>query len=530
MTKILFCFACVPLFIVLANASSKVETNSFGKQSSGLNVSANVVDTTPVCYGELGCLALNQSWYNSLHRPINLMPMTRNRINTHFTLFTREKPMQGLKISAKNTTEITAASFKASRPTKFYIHGYLADAYEDRITTLVARLLGNGDFNVIVVHWGAGAYTTYGQAVANTRLVGLEIAFLVNTVIAKLGVKASDVHLIGHSLGSHIAGYAGEKILNLGRISGLDPAGPSFRSMPPFVRLDPSDAQFVEAIHTDGGALGFGLSEPVGHLDFYPNGGEVQPGCEPYPANFVASISALAAANTTLTDIVACDHMRVIYLYSDSFLSRNNCQTVAYECSDYDSFNKGACISCGSDNTKCVPFGLQASSYPSRSRRNVKLFFNTGSNVPYCRMHYAVNVSLAKAQHAKITVNGKLGLTVGGDKGAVSNVQLIQSNIGAKLEHGKNYQYLFSIGTNIGKTRKVNLRWDYVVNPLDPSTICGSLCNKKLYVNSVTISSLNNYPEINRIANTLKACPSSSPGIIGSESSSDFSVGGTCAK
>lgn len=167
---------------------------------------------------------------------------------------------------------------------------------------------------------------------------------------------------------------------------------------------------------------GFGLSEPVGHLDFYPNGGEVQPGCEPYPANFVASISALAAANTTLTDIVACDHMRVIYLYSDSFLSRNNCQTVAYECSDYDSFNKvtplliqhmlvllifihifvsknkGACISCGSDNTKCVPFGLQASSYPSRSRRNVKLFFNTGSNVPYCRKigiflnHFQLNI------------------------------------------------------------------------------------------------------------------------------------------
>jgi hypothetical protein len=42
-------------------------------------------------------------------------------------------------------------------------------------------------------------------------------------------------------------------------------------------------------------------------------------------------------------------------------------------------------------------------------------------------MHYAVNVNLAKAQNAKMTVNGKLGLTVGGDKGAVSNVQLIQS-------------------------------------------------------------------------------------------------------
>jgi pimeloyl-ACP methyl ester carboxylesterase len=37
----------------------------------------------------------------------------------------------------------------------------------------------------------------------------------------KLGVKASDVHLIGHSLGAHIAGYAEEKFLNLGRITGV---------------------------------------------------------------------------------------------------------------------------------------------------------------------------------------------------------------------------------------------------------------------------------------------------------------------
>ena len=28
------------------------------------------------------------------------------------------------------------------------------------------------------------------------------------------------VHLIGHSLGAHTVGYAGEKIANLGRITG----------------------------------------------------------------------------------------------------------------------------------------------------------------------------------------------------------------------------------------------------------------------------------------------------------------------
>jgi pancreatic triacylglycerol lipase len=36
----------------------------------------------------------------------------------------------------------------------------------------------------------------------------------------KLGAKASEIHLIGHSLGAHTAGYAGEKSVELGQILG----------------------------------------------------------------------------------------------------------------------------------------------------------------------------------------------------------------------------------------------------------------------------------------------------------------------
>ncbi len=66
--------------------------------------------------------------------------------------------------------------------------------------------------------------------------------------------------MVGHSLGSHAAGYAGEALLLhghglLGRISALDPAEPLFQSMPEFVRLDPGDAEFVDAIHTDAKSI-----------------------------------------------------------------------------------------------------------------------------------------------------------------------------------------------------------------------------------------------------------------------------------
>ena len=119
-------------------------------------------------------------------------------------------------------------------------------------------LLDHDDMNVLSVDWGGGSLPLYSQAAANTRLVGLEVARLVNKLIAEHSVAAENVHIIGHSLGSHIAGYAGERIPGLGRISGLDPAEPLFQGMPHFVRLDPTDALFVDVIHTDAKSIIYG--------------------------------------------------------------------------------------------------------------------------------------------------------------------------------------------------------------------------------------------------------------------------------
>ena len=71
--------------------------------------------------------------------------------------------------------------------------------------------------------------------------------------------------MVGHSLGAHLCGYAGDYLkrrwrLTVGRITGLDPAEPHFEWAHPVTRLDEGDAYFVDVIHTDSNPmLSFGL-------------------------------------------------------------------------------------------------------------------------------------------------------------------------------------------------------------------------------------------------------------------------------
>jgi len=57
---------------------------------------------------------------------------------------------------------------------------------------------------------------------------------------------------------------------------GLDPSGPLFERNPS-AGLERRNADFVDVIHTDG--VGHGMMRPIGHVDFYPNGGKDQPAC-----------------------------------------------------------------------------------------------------------------------------------------------------------------------------------------------------------------------------------------------------------
>lgn len=120
------------------------------------------------------------------------------------------------------------------------------------------------------------------------------------------GLPISRLHLVGHSIGAHLAGHIGRNIqtmtdhdLIIPRITALDPAGMLY--YPEFLtkHIRASDAIFVDVIHTD--VWNMGTVKPTGTVDFYPNSGwPPQPGChsnklhlgnckliEPYVVQFV---------------------------------------------------------------------------------------------------------------------------------------------------------------------------------------------------------------------------------------------------
>ncbi|MEQ2158209.1 hypothetical protein GOODEAATRI_009878, partial [Goodea atripinnis] len=166
------------------------------------------------------------------------------------------------------------------------------------------------------------------------------------------GASLSSIHLIGVSLGAHLAGFVGANLNGtIGRITGLDPAGPMFTSATPEERLDPSDAMFVDVLHTD--------MNSHGHIDFYANGGSDQPGCPktifsgkshpapPSDAHTVINTHLLSTGSSPPPagkSYFVCDHQRSVFLFLCAL--NRTCHLTGYPCSSYSRFLDGQCLQC----------------------------------------------------------------------------------------------------------------------------------------------------------------------------------------
>ncbi|XP_051637755.1 lipase member H isoform X1 [Manacus candei] len=318
-------------------------------------------------------------------------------------LYTRQNPT-----CAKELHSATSKYLNVTKKTTFVVHGYrFTGSAPVWIPDLVHLLLSAEDMNIILVDWNQGATTLiYNNASRKCKRVAEILKKLIDEMLIE-GASLDSMHMIGVSLGAHISGFVGQMFGGtLGRITGepspvsplasrpaqheavpptwlcvagLDPAGPLYRGTPPSERLDPTDAQFVDVIHSDTDGLGY--REALGHIDFYPNGGTDQPGC---PLTIFSGLQYFK-----------CDHQRSVFLFLSS-LTRS-CNITAYPCDSYRNYRNGKCTSCETFwPMPCPILGYYAHEWKSyltqQSHPVTRMFFDTGDKEPFCIYHYFVDI------------------------------------------------------------------------------------------------------------------------------------------
>lgn len=154
--------------------------------------------------------------------------------------------------------------------------------------------------------------------------IGETIAQGLAKLVEEKNYPVDRIHLIGHSLGVHIAGNAGRFFKNLTgkslpRITGLDPANGCFNE-DGMVGMQLGNADFIDIIHTNPGVMG-GV-ETLGNVDFYVGGmNSSQPGCRMF----------------------GCSHIRACQYFAESVHPDNANNFLSVPCPSLDELNADSC-------------------------------------------------------------------------------------------------------------------------------------------------------------------------------------------
>ncbi|XP_027214553.2 pancreatic lipase-related protein 2 [Penaeus vannamei] len=281
--------------------------------------------------------------------------------DVRFLLWTRSNSGDGdyYRLFPDDAESLSNSPFAGSRPTFVLYHGFNDFGECGWILDSKTELLKLDDANVISVDWRTMVVPPwYNYAVENVYRVSNYTAGLLDWLHDATGLQASQLHIVGHSLGAHTAGMTGKRVTSgqVARVTGLDPAGPLFYNKSGDARIDKSDAAFVDILHANSGPLVegcIGLFEAIGHTDFYPNGGMHQPGCA------LAARSSSNDVRSDWTDLFGgCSHARATAYWVESLRARNAEEMFrAWPCSDWDTFFTGGCPDCASG---CLDMGFPA--------------------------------------------------------------------------------------------------------------------------------------------------------------------------
>ncbi|XP_072935712.1 pancreatic triacylglycerol lipase-like [Epargyreus clarus] len=313
---------------------------------------------------------------------LNMRPASSSDVDTHFYFSSRNQP-ERVQVFPGNQFGLEWVDFSPKRKTVMIVHGFMSHSNASWVREMTKAFLSWEDVNVIAVDWSKGGNTwKYWRAVANTRRVGSDVTGFLQQLIARTGARTKDFHFVGHSLGAHISSYVSLHLGRVARITGLDPAQPCFRTTDRTERLDETDADFVDVIHTNGRLLsriGFGFPEPTGHADFYPNGGMKQPGC----VNRTSVWSRLLPFSSAKIQQAICSHGRSYLLFTESLIN-SNCTFRAHRWNlTYEGANASIVAACDRAGS-CAQMGISAAGGRGYSRARGPYFVLTTDKEPYC--------------------------------------------------------------------------------------------------------------------------------------------------
>lgn len=135
----------------------------------------------------------------------------------------------------------------------------------------------------------------------------------------------------------------------------------------------------MDTVNTN--SLFLGLGRNIGHVNFFPNGGSDQNGCQidRWPKNLSDRVKYSRS--------VICDHSRAFMLVLEDWKNTTiDCEPVAYACDSYEKYQKGLCSDCGDKNQNCELLGLEK--VPGKEitppDEEISYFIKTNDKSPFC--------------------------------------------------------------------------------------------------------------------------------------------------
>lgn len=146
---------------------------------------------------------------------------------------------------------------------------------------------------------------------------------------------------------------------------------------------------------------GLGMDEPIGHLDFYPNGGDNQPGCGEGMMKFIKqqnqsmfhgksyftpTATIVPSLNkkfvTGVRKFLSCDHVRSHEFLLES-IDSSKCTFLSIQCNSWEEFLAGDCFPCKSEEVSIPIFLIYIPAIQNYHRKNY-LYFPQNPNGNFC--------------------------------------------------------------------------------------------------------------------------------------------------